>query len=320
MRIIYMGTPDFAVPSLHALIHSRHQVVAVCTQPDRPAGRGHKLTPSPVKVKAMAHDLPVYQPETLRLEASRPLRATLRAYQADIFVVAAYGLMLPKGILNMPPMGCINVHASLLPQYRGASPIHAALLNGDQKSGVTIMHMDIGLDTGDMIHKRELDISPQERFLSLHHRMAHVGAEALLEALDLLEGDSPPRTPQDDALSCYAPILKKGDGMIDWNKNSHEIINLTRAFDPWPGGQSTYQGKPLKIWTVEAGTFEGAAAPGTILDVVPTKGVLVKTGDGALWIVEIQGEGSKRMATPDYLRGREIIVGQKINSLEDLHD
>ncbi|MCL2287339.1 MAG: methionyl-tRNA formyltransferase [Firmicutes bacterium] len=331
MKIIYMGTPAFAVPSLEALVKC-HQVLAVCTQPDRPAGRGHKLAQSPVKVKALEYGLPVLQPETLRIDQSKEIRAALKAYNADIFVVAAYGLLLPKGVLNMPPLGCINVHASLLPKYRGASPIHAALLNGDKKSGITIMHMDAGIDTGDMIVKKELDILPDEKFPSLHDRMAVLGAKALLEALALLENGTAPRIVQDNALSTYAPMLQKSDALINWEWETDKIINMTRALDPWPGPYTMYEGKPLKIWTLErVGLAELKSndkayvsnykqlgrlpflkkehKPGEIIAVDPKKGVLVKTGDSAVWVTELQGDGSKRMAAADYLRGREIKIG-----------
>lgn len=309
MKIVYMGTPQFAVPPLEALLVSGHQVVAVCTQPDRPTGRGHKLMPSPVKAKAMEHNLPVLQPETLRYAESKEIRIQLKNYDADIFVVAAYGLLLPKGILDMPKLGCINIHASLLPKYRGASPIHAALLNGDAKSGVTIMHMDVGLDTGDMILKKELDIFPTEHFPSLHDRMANLGSAAIIEAVKLLECGNAPRIPQDDALSCYAPMLKKSDGNIDWAKTSAEIINMTRAFDPWPGSYTMYEGQVLKIWKFVEEEWSSNEPPGKILKVDLAKGVLVKTGNGAVWAIELQGEGSKRMPAPDYLRGRKIDGG-----------
>jgi len=313
MKIIYMGTPAFAVPSLEALV-KHHQVLAVCTQPDRPAGRGYKLAPSPVKVKAVEYDLPVLQPETLRITESKETRTRLKAYGADIFVVAAYGIILPKGILNMPPLGCINVHASLLPKYRGSSPIHGALLNGEEKSGITIIHMDTGIDTGDMIIKKELEISPEERFPSLHDRMAVLGSEALLEALTLLEKGIAPRIPQDDTLSCYAPMLQKTDALINWEWETARIINLTRALDPWPGPYTMHDGKPLKIWRLEpAEIWNGSGKPGTVLAVDPKKGLLIKTGDSAAWATELQGDGSKRMLAPDYLRGRKIEIGAELS-------
>jgi len=304
-----MGTPAFAVPTLESLANSHHQVLAVCTQPDRPAGRGYKLAPSPVKIKAMEYGLPVLQPQTLRFADSKEVRAQLNSFGADIFVVAAYGLLLPKGILNMPPLGCVNVHASLLPKYRGASPIHAALLNGDTASGITIIHMDAGLDTGDMILSKELTIHPDERFPELHDRMAELGADALLEALQLLENGNASRTPQDSAISSYAPMLQKSDAIVNWQLPTQRLINQTRAFDPWPGSQTMYDGKTLKIWRVEAANYEAIGVPGTVIAVNPTHGVLIKTGDSAVWVTELQGDGSKRMPAIDYLRGREIKVG-----------
>ena len=312
MKIIYMGTPAFAVPALVSLV-KHHQVLAVCTQPDRPSGRGYKLSQSPVKEKALEYGLPILQPETLHINSSKETRAALKAYGADIFVVAAYGLLLPKGVLNMPRFGCINIHASLLPKYRGASPIHAALLNGDTKSGITIMHMDVGIDTGDMIVKKELNISPDERFPSLHDRMAIAGAEAILEAITLLENDNAPRIPQDDTLSSYAPMLKKTDGAINWEWESERIINQTRALDPWPGSYTMYNGNPLKIWRLKRAEVESEKPPGQILEVDPAKGVLIKTGNGTVWATELQGGGSKRMSAVDYLRGRKIEVGVRLN-------
>ena len=309
MRVVYMGTPAFAVPTLDALIKSHHQVLAVCTQPDRRAGRGHKLTPSPVKMKAMEYGLPVLQPETLRFADSKEIRVQLNSFSADIFVVAAYGLLLPKGVLNMPPFGCVNVHASLLPKYRGASPIHAALLNGDTMSGITIIHMDAGIDTGDMILSKEFAIQADERFPQLHDKMAELGADALLEALQLLEYGIATRTPQESALSSYAPMLQKADAIINWQWPTQRLVNQTRALDPWPGLQTMYDGKTLKIWRLEAATCEAVGMPGTVLAVDSTHGVLIKTGDSAVWATELQGDGSKRMPAIDYLRGREIKVG-----------
>lgn len=309
MRIIYMGTPQFAVPALDALLSSRHEVVAVCTQPDRPSGRGYKLTPSAVKARALEHGLPVHQPETLRISEAKEIRAQLERYNSDVFVVAAYGLLLPKGVLEMPRFGCINIHGSLLPKYRGAAPIHAALLNGDKTTGVTIMHMDTGLDTGDMILKREIAIAANDRFENLYERMAELGASALIEALDMLENGTAIRTPQDDTLSCYAPMLKKSDAIIDWEWDTTRIINMTRALDPWPGSQTVYDGKPLKIWRLENTSDVYKNKAGTVLAVDPARGILIKTGDSAAWATELQGDGSKRMPATDYLRGRKIEVG-----------
>lgn len=308
MKIVYMGTPDFAVPALETLV-CKHQVVAVYTQPDRPAGRGHKLAQSPVKVAALAHGIPVFQPQSLRLPHAKQARAQLKAHGADIFVVAAYGLILGKGILNMPPLGCINIHASLLPKYRGASPIHAALLNGDTRAGISIMHMDVGIDTGDVILMRELDVPPHQRFEELHNRMAALGATAVVEALQQLEYGTATRTPQNHEEQSYAPVLKKSDAIINWSQTSAQLINKTRALDPWPGSQTTYDGAVLKIWQLEPATYQGSQLPGTVLEVDPRRGVLIKTGDQAVWATNLQGNSSKRMPATDYLRGRTIQIG-----------
>jgi len=307
-----MGTPQFAIPSLQKLLDSRHQVLAVCTQPDRPAGRGHKLTASPIKQLALAHNLPVLQPETLKFAESKDTRAQLKELGADIFVVAAYGLLLPKGILEMPQHGCINVHGSLLPRYRGAAPIHAALLNGDGTTGITIMHMAQGLDTGDMILKGEIPILPGEKFTSLHDRMAELGAKLLVQALDELEKGTAAREVQDDADSCYAPMIAKTDAQIDWASPSEKIVNMTRAFDPWPGAYTLYEGEPVKIWTAEKTDISHEANPGTII--CNEKRLLIKTADGVVAVTEIQGFGSKRMATADFLRGREVVVGKVLGA------
>jgi len=317
VKIIFMGTPAFAVPSLKALI-DHHEVVAVCTQPDRPAGRGHKLQPSPVKVAALEHGIPVLQPMTFKLELSQEIRAQLKNYGADIFVVAAYGLLLPKGILNMPRFGCINVHASLLPKYRGASPIHAALLNGDTETGITIMQMDTGIDTGDMILKESIPIHPEDRFLTIHDKLAELGGKLTLEALAQIEKGTAPRTPQDESLSSHAPLIQKSDGQINWARTTTEIINQCRALDLWPGCYSIYEENPLKIREIKglAKTSKSEnedAPPGTILEADPTIGILVKTGDGTALITEIQAHGSKRMPAIDYLRGRRINVGRVLN-------
>jgi len=316
MKIVYMGTPDFAVPGLRALI-KHHDVAAVFTQPDRPSGRGHKLAASPVKMAALEHGIEVLQPQTLRVKrddisdvsGAKKYRALLQAFDADIFVVAAYGLILPKGVLNMPKLGCINIHASLLPKYRGASPIHATLLHGDTETGITIMHMDVGIDTGDMIIKKSIPILPNERFPSLHDRMAALGAECVVEAVDALEKGTAARTQQNDEESCYAPMIKKSDGRIDWNQKSAQIINRLRALEAWPGVYTMYNAQPLKIWGMESQTTSTDAPPGTILTADTTNGLRIKTADGAINITEIQPSGKKRMATADYLRGAKISVG-----------
>ena len=321
MKVVFMGTPEFAVPALQQLI-KHHDVVAVCTQPDRRAGRGHKMQMSPVKTLALSAGVEVLQPETLRIKKSpagdaiqlnaetKKIRDYLNLLNADIFVVAAYGLLLPKAVLDMPRFGCINIHASLLPKYRGASPIHAAIKDGETTTGITIMYMDAGIDTGDMILQRELAIGPEERFQSLHDRMAALGGVCIIDALAQLEAGTAARTAQDDSKSSYAPMIQKTDALIQWSWPTARIINLTRAFDPWPGPYTLYNGESLKIWRVERHDTAAGLTPGTVLISDPTKGLLVSTGDGAAWILEMQSAGGKRMSARDYLRGRDIGVGE----------
>lgn len=333
MKVVFMGTPAFAVLSLQALI-AHHNVLAVCTQPDRPAGRGYKLQASEVKKTALTHGIPVLQPETLRLGAQgvAETRAQLESLGADIFVVAAYGLLLPKGVLSMPPLSCINVHASLLPKYRGASPIHSALLNGDTETGITIMRMDVGLDTGDIILQKSLEILPEEHFPQLHNKMAELGAEALLEALAQIENGTAVTFPQDNALASYSPMIKKTDGKINWADTSEKIINQIRALDPWPGCFTLFGEQILKIFGAEdilkpwgRNFLEKVSPPnplfknfniepGTVLAASPSEGLIVKTGDGAVLITELQTVGKKRLPSTDFLRGQKIDVDTVLNT------
>ena len=308
MKILFMGTPNFAVPPLKALIE-HHQVVAVCKQPDRPSGRGYKLVLSPVKELALANKIPVLQPETLKINQSKEIRKELKNFQADMFIVCAYGLILPKGVLSMPPLGCINIHASILPRYRGAAPIHASLLNGDKSTGITIMHMDTGMDTGDIITQDELPILQGERFPSLHDRMSNLGAKCIIEAVDLIKNGVAGRLPQDSTKASYAPMIKKNDGHINWNLETEKIINLTRAFDPWPGLYFVYNSRPVKIWQAEKSDEVSDAKPGAVLVSDPTRGLLIKTGDGTLKVTQLQAGGGRRMASVDYLKGNRIDVG-----------
>ena len=324
MKIVFMGTPDFAVPALKELM-AHHDVIAVCTQPDRPAGRGHKLQMSPVKALATHGNVEVLQPEALRIKRNlafddlkgiqtnanaKATRKYLASLDADVFVVAAYGLLLPKAVLDMPRRGCINIHASLLPKYRGASPINAVLANGEATTGITIMYMDVGVDTGDMILQRELTIEPDERFQSLHNRMAMLGAECILEALDQIEKGVNQRIPQDEAAASYAPMIKKADAHINWAWPTERIVNLTRAYDPWPGPYTLYNDEPIKIWQVEKADDNQGSQPGTVLASDLIKGIQVQTGDGTAWIQELQAAGGKRMKATAYLRGREVRVGE----------
>jgi methionyl-tRNA formyltransferase len=306
MKIIFMGTPSFAVPSLNALI-ARHEVVAVFTQPDRPAGRGFKLAASPVKEAAIAADISVFQPETLKLPNAKEIREKLASFNADIFIVAAYGLILPKGVLSMPPHGCVNVHASLLPKYRGASPIHSAILNGDDETGITIMQMDAGVDTGDIILQKSLPIFDNERFPTLHDRLAELGGEALLYALEQIENSTAKKIPQENSLSSYSPMIQKNDGKINWQNSSEKIINQTRALDPWPGCFTALNGQPLKIWQCVPVENFSSQEPGTVLS--SSDKLIIKTGDGAILVTELQAVGKKRMPATDFLRGQKMEVG-----------
>ena len=317
MKILFMGTPDFAVPILNALI-TRHEICAVVTQPDRPRGRGQAMAFSAVKQWAAEKSLPVLQPETLKHPAAQ---AEIGAFEAEAFVVAAYGLFLPKKVRDMPKFGCINVHGSLLPQYRGASPMQRTILNGDTETGITIIHMSRGIDTGDMILRRAIPVGAEERIGALHDRMAVLGGECILEALAQLENQTAKRIPQDEAAATCAPMISKEDGHINWHEPSVQIKNRLRAMDPWPGTYALYEGQVLKVWDCVPVDFSlsdseplavkppGAEVPGTVLAVDSAKGFSVKTGDGAVWVTEVQAVGGRRMKTADYLRGHEVRVG-----------
>ena len=301
MKIIFMGTPNFSCPALLSLIKN-HDVLAILTQPDRPKGRGHKLTASPVKLLGESNNIPVYQPESLHIGVSKELRKILKALNPDVFIVVAYGLLLPKGFLEMPKFGAINIHASLLPMYRGAAPIHATLLKGDTKTGITIIKMDTGLDTGDIIYKEEIDIKPLERFESLYNRLADLGAICILKAINMIETSNVIYIKQDNSIATYAPMIKKSDMQIDWNKTTDEIINMIRAYEsPF----FIYNNQNIKIWDAEKINEVSTSPPSTILK---AKGSLyVKTGDGILSIKEIQAPNTKRMGILDFLRGRAIV-------------
>ena len=315
MRILFMGTPEFAVPILQTLAAAKHEIVGVVTQPDRPKGRGHGLMFSPVKECALSLGLEVLQPQTVKDEN---FIETITALKADIFVVVAYGQILPTQILDMPPLGCINIHASLLPKYRGAAPMQRAILNGDKVTGVTIMYMEKGLDTGDMLLKRELPIGESHRFIDLHDSMAKLSCECILEALLQIEAGTITRTPQNHAEHTYAAMLTKEDGRVDWEASTATIINQVRGLDPWPGTFTLYDGQVLKIWECAASEemASGTAIAETGLSntkagevIESDKHLLVKTADGALSITILQGPGGKRMNAADYLRGRPIAVG-----------
>lgn len=306
MRIVFMGTPDFAVPSLQALIDAGHDVCAVYTQPDKPQGRKQILTAPPVKTLALAHDIPVFQPNTLKNEDEQ---ARLRELAPEVIIVVAYGKLLPKAVLDIPPHGCINVHGSLLPRWRGAAPIQWAVIAGDEMAGVTTMQMAEGLDTGDMLLTYETKVGEKETAGELFDRLAQSGAELLTQTLVKLDEITP--RPQDDAQSCYAHMLDKQMAVIDWSKSAHEIDCLIRGLNPWPIALTTLSGERLKVFAAEKAN--GRGEPGTVLEADPKKGLTVACGEGALKLIEIQLVGGKRMKVNDFLRGHAIEVGTKLN-------
>lgn len=305
MRIVFMGTPDFAVPSLQALIDAGHDVCAVYTQPDKPQGRKQILTAPPVKTLALEHDIPVFQPNTLKNEDEQ---ARLRELAPEVIIVVAYGKLLPKAVLDIPPHGCINVHGSLLPRWRGAAPIQWAVIAGDEMAGVTTMQMAEGLDTGDMLLTYETKVGEKETAGELFDRLAQSGAELLTQTLVQLDEITP--RPQDDAQSCYAHMLDKQMAVIDWSKSAHEIDCLIRGLNPWPIALTALSGERLKVFAAEKAN--GRGEPGTVLEADPKKGLTVACGEGALRLTEIQLVGGKRMKATDFLRGHAIQVGTKL--------
>lgn len=299
MKIIFAGTPDFSVACLQALLDAGHDVVAVYCQPDRPAGRGRKLQSGPVKACAEAHQLPVYQPLSLK---DADAQATLASHQADLMVVVAYGLILPQAVLDTPRFGCINVHASLLPKWRGAAPIQRCIEAGDQQTGVTIMQMDAGLDTGDMLQKTSIEISAQMTGGELHDALASSGAQALVETIALIP-DELQAEKQDDALASYAHKLSKAEAEIDWSATADDIHNKVRAFNPWPVCWTEQQGQRLRIWNTQA--TNGQAPAGEIVKAGP-EGLIVGCGSGLLSIEKLQAAGGKPMTIGEFANGRDI--------------
>ena len=304
MRIVFAGTPEFAVPCLAGLIAAGHDLAAVYTQPDRPAGRGRKLQQSPVKQLALAHGIPVHQPETLKRD--RAAVAALRHLATDLMVVVAYGLLLPAGVLSAPRLGCVNVHASLLPRWRGAAPIQRAVLAGDQESGVCIMAMAAGLDTGPVYHRLSIPLDPRETGGSLHDRLAELGAWALSEALPGIADGTLQPEPQDPTHATYAHKLTKEEGEIDWTQPATAIDRMVRAFDPWPVAQTRLHDEPLRIWTAQVATEPVVPAPpGTVVGSDRT-GIRVVTGDGLLKITRLQPPGKRPMDADAFLNARPM--------------
>lgn len=308
MRIVFMGTPDFAVPSLEGLAEAGYQVVGVFSQPDRPVGRHHnKLQPTPVKARALSRGIPVYQPETLR---DGTALAVLRELEPELIVVAAYGRFLPDEILNLPPKGCVNVHSSLLPKYRGAAPINWAILKGEAETGVTIMHMASELDAGDIILQRATPIGETEDAAALYDRLAQLGGELLTEAVALIEAGTASRTPQDHTKATLAPMLSKEMSPVNWTRSAQEIFNQIRGLYPWPGASTDIiSGKPVKLWRAQVVEKHTDAGPGAII-AASKQGIDVACGElqHILRILELQPPGGKRMTAAAYLAGHPIQV------------
>ena len=305
MRIIFMGTPDFAVGTLEALVNAGHEVVLAVTQPDKPQGRKQALIAPPVKQTAEKLGIPVYQPKRVREQEALAL---LRSYEPELIVVAAFGQILPKALLDMPAYGCINVHASLLPKYRGAAPIQWALLNGDTVTGVTIMRMDVGLDTGDMIAKEEVAITPQDTGGALFDRLAETGAKLCVDTIPSIVDGTAVYTPQDEQAATKVGQISKKDGLIDFTRSAQAIECQVRGLNPWPSAYTSLAGKTLKIWSAQVGSQQTGAQPGTVV-LVEKDRFGVQTGEGVLICTEVQLEGKKRMPAADFLRGNALAEG-----------
>ena len=304
-NLVFMGSPQFAVPTLEALARE-HTLLAVFTQPDKPAGRGQQLTAVPVKQWALAHGIPVHQPKSFRKEPQAI--ETLRALNPEVIVVAAYGLILPQAVLDVPPRGCVNVHGSLLPRHRGAAPITSAILMGDAETGITIMHMDAGMDTGPMLSMARTPIGPADTTASLSERMSHLGAELMTDTLPkYLRGEIVPQ-PQPEAGVTYSPKINKADAQIDWHRPAIEIERMVRAYIPWPGTQTLWQGQMLKVLKAECRLQEAGSSSGEVVK-LSDGSIGVKTGAGVLVLQEIQLAGRKALKAEDFARGQPKFIG-----------
>lgn len=308
MRVAFLGTPEFAVPTLEQVVERGYDVAAVFTQPDRPKGRGQELAASPVKLAAQRYGVPVYQPERIRRPESLDL---LRSLSLDAMVVVGYGQIIPQSIIDIPPMGIINVHASLLPKYRGAAPIQWAIARGETRTGVTTMMINAGLDTGDMLLKAEVEIGVEETAVELSRRLAPLGAALLIETLAGAEAGTLPRTPQNDAEATLAPILRKEDGLIDWTWPAATIQARARGFQPWPGVYTAFRGQPLQVWTCRVDAASSPLAPAALA--VAGKRLLAGCGDGVnLELLELQLPGKKRMAAGAFVNGYRPQAEEKL--------
>lgn len=308
LKTIFMGTPDFAVPCLEVL-QAKTEVLAVITQPDRPKGRGHNLQASPVKQKALEYNLPVLQPEKIKTEE---FTAELEKLQPDLIVVVAFGQILSQRILDIPPLGCVNVHASLLPRYRGAAPIHWSIINGEKETGVTTMLMDAGLDTGDMLLKDKVAITEEMTTEELHDQLMAMGGKLLAETIDGLANGTITTEKQDDSISNYAGMLNKETGHIDWSKSAVEIHNLIRGLNSWPVAWSMKDGKNYKFWRTKVENSNSDKASGTVVE-LRKNSFCIATGEGLLEVLEIQPPSKKRMSAGDLLRGHGVAVGDIFN-------
>jgi methionyl-tRNA formyltransferase len=300
MRLVFLGTPAFAVPTLEAIVRAGHQVAEVVTQPDRPRGRGQQAAASPVKEAALRLGIPVYQPERVR----RPEAVErLHAIGAEAMVVVGYGQIIPQSIIDLPPLGIINVHASLLPKYRGAGPIQWAIVNGETRTGITTMRINAGLDTGDMLLKAETEIDPDETAIELGRRLSTMGADLLVQTLAGLAAGKIVPTPQNDAEASYAPLLKKEDGRIDWSAAALAIHNRVRGLQPWPGASTAFRGQPLHVWKTRLAGATAREAAGRIVSLRP---LVVACGEGELELIEVQQENRKRVAAADFVNGQRV--------------
>ena len=311
LDVVFAGTPDFSVPALEAIAESDHRVVGVITNPDRPAGRGKEPRPPAVKKAALGHDIEVFQPETMTGDEAAD---RLASWEPDVMVVAAYGQILPERILEIPRFGCLNIHASLLPKYRGAAPINWAIVRGEEETGVTIMQMDAGLDTGPMLTRESVEIGEYQTAQQLHDELAELGAEMIVEALDRLESGSLEATPQNDEESSYAPMLSKSDGEVDWTQPARRVADHIRGMNPWPGAFSHHRrdGDSERIKFHLAEPVEGSGEPGEVLEADPSSGrLVVACGEGAISCLEIQAPGRKKMEAADFLNGYEIEAGDR---------
>ena len=314
MEIVFMGTPAFAVPSLEKLCEAElTEVVGVITQPDRKRGRGQNLQAPPVKKVALDYDIEVYQPQKISTQEGIN---KLKEWNPDLIVVVAYGQILSKKVLELPELGCINVHASLLPKYRGAAPLHHVLINGEEVTGITTMQMDEGMDTGDKILQEEVEIIPQDTVGSLHDRLSTLGAKLLLETLNRIEAGTAPRISQDDEEATYAPKVTKDDGEIDWQKSAQDIWNMLRGMNPWPGAYTYKDGEILKLWDSEIYQDEKDSdfSPGSVVELKEKEGIVIQTGTGQLLITQLQPANKSRMDAADYLLGYDLEIGTKLGA------